>query len=110
MTNYNLKGLQEELIFCREVGTAAKGIERQADLFAVHLLMPEQMVRNEYTKIKERFSETHLISMADKFCVSQESMKIRLWRELHLIYVDKAGEYYRNKDECLEIHGQKTLF
>lgn len=97
-------------ILCREIGTAKKGIERQADLFAVYLLMPEKMVRAEYSKINEPFNEKNLKQLADKFCVSMETMKIRLWRELNLIYVDKAGNYYRNKTEALELGGQQKLF
>lgn len=110
ITDSKFVDLQTKIIFCREVGNFNNKIERQADLFAVYLLMPERMVRNEYSKIKEPFNEKNLKQLADKFCVSMETMKIRLWRELNLIYVDKSGNYYRNKAEALEAGGQQKLF
>ena len=106
----NLAKSTTQPILCREIGTATKGVERQADLFAVYLLMPEKMIRDEYNKIAEPFDEKILRQLSDKFCVSMETMKIRLWWELKLIYVDRVGNYYRNKTEFQEFNGQQTLF
>ena len=78
ITDSKFVDLQTKIIFCREVGNFNNKIERQADLFAVYLLMPEKMVRDEYSKIKEPFNEKNLKQLADKFCVSMETMKIRL--------------------------------
>lgn len=97
-------------ILCREIATATKGIERQADLFAVYLLMPEKMIRSEYNKINEPFTEKTLKHLADKFCVSMETMRIRLSWELNLLYVDRYGNYFRNKAEFQEFNGQQKLF
>ena len=92
--------------FCRAVGKFAGNIERQADLFAVYLLMPEKLVREEYSKIVEPFTEYDLECLAEKFCVSKEAVKIRLSKELRLIYVDNRGNYYRSEIEFQESVGQ----
>ncbi|MBQ7475789.1 MAG: ImmA/IrrE family metallo-endopeptidase [Selenomonadaceae bacterium] len=96
--------------FCRAVGKFAGNIERQADLFAVYLLMPEKLVREEYSKIVEPFTEYDLECLAEKFCVSKEAVKIRLSKELKLIYVDNQGNYYRSEIEFQESVGQQRLF
>lgn len=89
-------------------------MEREADKFATYLLMPENFVRAEFTKLPEWLpAEMKLDSMAKKFCVSKKAMKIRLsQRELKLIYVD-FDDYscYRNKEEFLELKaGQIKMF
>ena len=101
---------QTEIIFCREIGNFKGNIERQADLFAVYLLMPENLVRAEYDKIQQPFNECALRYLADKFCVSKQAMKNRLSWELNLLYIDKVGNYYKNKAEFQEMGGQQKLF
>ena len=110
MKDSALIDLQTDIIFCREVGNFKCDIERQADLFAVYLLMPENLVRTEYDKITQPFDERTLRYLADIFCVSKQAMKNRLSWELNLLYVDKAGNYYRNKAEFQETGGQQKLF
>lgn len=87
--------------------------EREADLFATYLLMPEKFVREEFAKIIPPFVWKKSYELADKFRVSKKAMKIRLsQRELNLIYVDfKTGSFYRSKEEFLEkAAGQIRLF
>ena len=94
------------------IGKRSPQIEREADIFAVYLLMPEEMIREEFTKIRSPFTWCDLYDLAKKFCVSTSAMKIRLsqW-ELKLIYVDKDGNIYRSREEFLERKaGQTKLF
>lgn len=56
--------------------------ERQADKFAAELLMPENLLRQEYAKMIIPVSD----SLAEKFNVSKQAMKYRL-DSLELIYV-----------------------
>lgn len=102
----------------KSLNKSSKQIEREADKFAVYLLMPENLVRAEFAKLNSRrliqclSAEIKLESMAQKFRVSRQAMSIRLsQRELKLIYLDKDGKVYRNKEEFLEINaGQMRLF
>lgn len=57
-------------------------IERQADTFAVNLLMPENLVREEHEHMVIPVSD----SLAKIFNVSKQTMRIRL-EELELMYV-----------------------
>lgn len=93
------------------LGEQSKQIEREADLFAVYLLMPEQMVRAEFAKLNSQrliqclSAEIKLSSMAQKFRVSRQAMSIRLsQRELKLMYLDKSGKVYRDKQEFLDVN------
>lgn len=93
-------------------------IEREADLFAVYLLMPETFVRNEFAKLNStRFAkclpaDMKLDTMASKFCVSRQAMRIRLSQsELNLIYVAKDSKCYRSREEFLKkVGGQMRWF
>ena len=83
-------------------------IEREADLFAVYLLMPETFVRNEFAKLNSSrllrclSAEMKLQTMSSKFCVSLQAMRIRLSQdELKLIYVAKDGKCYRSREDKL---------
>ena len=101
------------------IGQHSPQMEREADKFATYLLMPEKIVREEFSKFNEhRFlkyfpTDMKVSSLADTFCVSYTAMKIRLsqW-ELKLIYVDfNSGKCYRSKKEFLEKEaGQIKLF
>ena len=92
------------------IGENSPQMEREADKFATCLLMPENLVREEFAKINSKRllsclpAEMKLQMMADKFCVSRQAMAIRLsQRELKLIYVDfKDYSCYRSKEEYLE--------
>lgn len=93
------------------IGERSKKIEREADLFAVYLLMPEQMVRAEFAKLNSRrltqclLAEIKLSSMAQRFQVSRQAMSIRLsQRELKLMYLDKNGKIYRDKQNFFVQH------
>lgn len=95
------------------IGKHTPQMEREADKFATYLLMPENFIRKEFTKLPEWLpAEMKLDSMAKKFCVSKKAMKIRLsQRELRCMYVD-FDDYscYRSKEEFLEkIAGQLRL-
>lgn len=95
----------------------SREIEREADLFAVYLLMPETFVRKEFAELNSsRLSrcipvDMNLNTMANIFCVSRQAMRIRLSQdELNLIYV-KDGKCYRSREEFLEkVGGQIKLF
>ncbi len=95
----------------------SREIEREAEKFAVYLLMPETFVREEFAKLNSSrlsrcFSaEDNLTTMANIFCVSRQAMRIRLSQdELNLIYV-KDGKCYRSREEFLEkVGGQMRLF
>ena len=83
-------------------------IEREADLFAVYLLMPETFVRDEFDKLNSTrllrclSAEMKLQTMSSKFCVSLQAMRIRLSQdELKLIYVDKNDKCYRSREDKL---------
>lgn len=94
------------------IGEHTPQIEREAEKFAAYLLMPEEMIREEFAKIKPPFTWRDLYELAEKFCVSPSAMKIRLsqW-ELKLIYVSKDGNIYQSKREFLEREtGQLRLF
>ncbi len=84
--------------------------EREADIFATHLLMPENFVREEFAKLPRWLpAEMKLDFLAKKFCVSKKAMKIRLsQRELKLIYVD-FDDYscYRSKEEFWDRGGRQ---
>lgn len=56
--------------------------ETQANLFAAELLMPEELVQKEYKKMVIPVSD----SLAEKFHVSKQAMRIRL-DNLELVYV-----------------------
>ena len=60
------------------LGEQSKQIEREADLFAVYLLMPEDLVRAEFAKINSPFTWREVYSLAEKFRVSATAMSIRL--------------------------------
>lgn len=88
--------------------TRSPKIEREAELFAVYLLMPETFVRNEFAKLNSSrllrclSAEMKLQTMSSKFCVSLQAMRIRLSQdELKLIYVAKDGKCYRSREDKL---------
>ncbi len=56
--------------------------ERQANVFAVNLLIPEDLVRQEHARMVIPVSD----SLAKIFCVTKQTMRIRL-NELELIYI-----------------------
>ena len=57
-------------------------VERQANVFAANLLMPENLIRQEYERMVIPVSD----SLAAIFHVSKQTMRIRL-DELELLYV-----------------------
>jgi len=100
-----LSGLsQEERILCRSGNSKAR-IETQADLFAAHLLMPEDLFVSA-ARQHDLQSWASLYDLADTFDVTISALKIRLER-LDLIHVDESGQIHRSEAER---HGQRSLF
>lgn len=102
-----LQGLEGEILICRGIDRQIDSKERQANLFATYLLMPEEFIRNEITKFK--FDRNIIRKMAEKFCVSKQAMEIRLVKELKLVYKFNGG-YYQSEIEAREAVGQLKLF
>lgn len=99
-----LPGLsQKERILCRD-GSKAR-IERQADLFAAHLLMPTDLFVN-VARQHDLLRWKSLYDLARTFDVTISALTVRLER-LGMIHVDEEGQIHRSKAERF---GQQTLF
>ena len=66
--------------------TAKQRMDREADVFAMSLLMPSQLVRREWEKLERDggHREEDIETMADLFAVSHVRMTIRL-KDMRLI-------------------------
>ena len=102
-----LPNFDGETLICRGIDKVTDNKERQANLFATFLLMPEKFIRDELKTFT--FDQSIVRKMAERFRVSNQTMEIRLVNELKLIY--KFGSnYFRNKADAMESAGQQTLF
>lgn len=82
--------------------------EEFADLFAVHLLMPEEAIVYQLTlqnKLREKLSLTDIINLEQYFGVSRRAM---LWRleELKLINSQQSGQYATNIMKRAKVRGK----
>lgn len=53
-------------------------MEREANVFARALLMPEDLLRNEIAKRGGKVTSQMLVELASLFCVEEHQMTIRL--------------------------------
>ena len=104
-----LLGFEGKVIICRGMNIKTDNKERQANLFATYLLMPENFVKTQLNNFTTPLSEYDLRNLADIFQVSKQSMRIRLVDELQLLHYAE-GLYYKSKLEALEVGGQQSLF
>jgi Zn-dependent peptidase ImmA (M78 family) len=100
---------EEEALICRGLNNKTDDRERQANLFATYLLMPEKFIVECMKDFSSPLSECDLKTLAEIFGVSKQAMKIRLTDELKILYVAE-GMYYKSKFEALEAGGQQKLF
>lgn len=104
-----LFGVEGKVIICRGLNIKTDNRERQADIFATHLLMPERFVREQLKSFAPELSEYDLKRMANIFQVSKQAMKIRLVDELKVLHYVQ-GVYYKSEREAMEARGQQSLF
>lgn len=71
--------------------------------------MPKKFIVECVKNFSSPLNTCDLKTLADIFCVSKESMKIRLTDELKILHVAE-GMYYKSKLEALEAGGQQKLF
>lgn len=100
---------EEEVLICRGLDNKTDDRERQANLFATYLLMPEKFVVECLKDFSSPLSEYDIKKLANIFGVSKQAMKIRVTDELKMLHVAK-GMYYKSKFEALEVGGQQKLF
>ena len=100
---------EEEALICRVLDNKTDDRERQANLFATYLLMPEKFIVECMKDFSSPLNEYDIKTLADIFGVSKQAMKIRLTDELKILHVAK-GMYYKNKFEALEAGDQQKLF
>lgn len=105
----NLAIFEGEVLICRGVDSKINDRERQANLFATYLLMPEKFIVECVKDFHSPMSEYDLKMLADIFSVSKQSMKIRLTDELKILHFAN-GFYYKSSNEALEAGGQQKLF
>jgi Zn-dependent peptidase ImmA (M78 family) len=105
----NLHIFEGEVLICRGVDSKINDRERQANLFATYLLMPEKFIIECVKDFRSPMSEYDIKTLADIFCVSKQAMKIRLTDELRILH-SANGFYYKSKNEALEAGGQQKLF
>ena len=104
-----LFNFKDEVLICRGTNIKTDNKERQANLFATYLLMPEKFVKTQLNNFTTPLSEYDLRDLADIFQVSKQSMRIRLVDELQLLHYAE-GLYYKSELEALEVGGQQSLF
>lgn len=105
----NLFGLKGNILICRGTNIKTDNKERQADIFATHLLMPERFVIEQLKNFETPLRDGDLKQIANIFRVSKQAMKIRLVDELRLLH-NAQGMYYKSEIEALEVGGQQRLF
>lgn len=80
-------------VICRK-GTAKPRIEQQADKFSAFILMPRQLVIQQWREvIREQKTEAAISVLVRRFCVSRQAMQIRL-RDLGLIPETLAAGFW----------------
>ena len=91
--------VQGDVLLCRGVDKMTDNLERQANLFATFLLMPEKFVTKYLRELPSLINERDFWILSKKFCVSKQAMKIRLVDELKLLYYAN-GRYYKNNNKA----------
>lgn len=105
----NLFGMKGNVLICRGINNKIDNKERQANIFASHLLMPEKFLKTQLSSFTTPLNEYDLRELAKIFQVSKQAMKIRLVDELKLLHYVQ-GLYYKSEVEVLEVGGQQRLF
>lgn len=105
----NLFGMKGNVLICRGINNKIDNKERQANIFASHLLMPEKFLKTQLSSFTTPLNEYDLRKLAKIFQVSKQAMKIRLVDELKLLHYVQ-GLYYKSEVEVLEVGGQQRLF
>ena len=80
--------LEEEVLICRGLDNKIDDRERQANLFATYLLMPEKFIVKYVEDFSSPLSEYDIRKIADIFCVSKQAMKISLTDELKILHFE----------------------
>lgn len=101
------KGLQSRVCKAENFGKVS-GDEELADLFAVHLLMPEEAIIYQLSlrgKSDEKFGLTDIINLEQYFGVSRKAM---LWRleELNKISRQESDKYATNIIKRAKLRGK----
>ena len=104
-----LPGFEDEILICRGTNIQTNNRERQADIFATYLLMPERFVTEQLKSFTTPLSDHDLKLIANIFQVSKQAMKIRLVDELKFLHCAQ-GVYYKSEQEAMEARGQQSLF
>jgi Zn-dependent peptidase ImmA (M78 family) len=58
--------------------TVRTPVEKQADMFAAALLMPRTLLERDFKALKRGVDESDLLTLANKYQVSEDAMKFRL--------------------------------
>lgn len=105
----NLFGFLGSILICRGTNIKTDNKERQADIFATYLLMPERFIVEQLKNFATPLSDSDLKRIANAFLVSKQAMKIRLVDELKFLHYVQ-GLYYKSEIEAMEANGQHSLF
>ena len=105
----NLFGFSGNILICRGTNIKTDNKERQADIFATHLLMPERFVIEQLKNFETPLRDCDLKQIANIFRVSKQAIKIRLVGELKLLHYAQ-GLYYKSEIEAMKANGQQSLF
>lgn len=104
-----LPGFEEKILICRGINVQTDRKEREANIFAAYLLMPEKLVVDQLKFLKYPLNEYDLKQIANTFRVSKQALEIRLVDELRLLHYAN-NLYYKSELEALEANGQLSLF
>lgn len=104
-----LPGFEDEILICRDTNIKTDNRERQADIFATYLLMPERFVTEQLRSFATPLNDYDLKRIANIFQVSKQAMEIRLVDELKFLHYAQ-GLYYKSENEAMEARGQQSLF
>lgn len=90
------------------IGNSNTQEETQANMFASALLMPKDLLINDFTRVTAtcQCSWSTIYNLAKKYEVSPTAMKVRL-SNLHLIHVDAENRIFNS---AAEANGQICLF
>jgi len=101
------KGLKSRVCNTENFGKVS-GDEELADLFAVHLLMPEEAIIYQLTlqnKLGGKLSLSDIINLEQYFGVSRKAMRWRL-EELKLISSQQSAQYATNIIKRAKLRGK----
>jgi Zn-dependent peptidase ImmA (M78 family) len=103
------KGLQSRVCSTENFGKGS-GDEELADLFAVHLLMPQEAIVYQLSlqnRLGEKLGLTDIINLEQYFGVSRKAMRWRL-EELKLISSQESDRYATNIIKRARLRGRDT--